>query len=729
MITNKQGFTLTLSPSPIIVNRAIAPWFIICVLWVLCLVPVSSSSAQATVLSSQASGPHIQVELVYEKNALVPGQTVLLGVLLQPEKDWHTYWQNPGDSGEPPMLNWAASSQGQSLDWVNFGDIKWPIPRAIPVAHLVNYGYDGTNLLMVPVTVSANAPTGEMVDIKLDLSWLVCKEDCIPGWATLHISLPIAQEANNSEFADLFTQTKAALPKALVNFPVDGEFETTQTHIVVEIPNFSEQVAIDEWTLFPTRNYVIDHAAEQSWLVDNQDNTVRVLIPRSAYFDGKAQTLEWLVSNGERAFYISTKQNQLSAIASLGSDKRISLLALLSYLGMAFLGGLILNLMPCVLPILSIKAMALQQSKQATGHKFAYLFGVLACFNLFAIIVVALQLSGQQIGWGFHMQEPIVVAMLAFLFVFIAMVLFDALQMASKFAGVGQSLVAGDSAGSHFATGALAVIVASPCTAPFMAAALGIAFVSPVYVTFLIFNALAIGFALPVTLLFISSKVHAWLPKPGAWMETFKHFLAFPMLATVAWLAWVFAGQVGTQAQFLLLLCLISFCMCLWLLSKTVNKTVRTLVYTGLVLSVIVPLYVAQSLKGMTDSLGVSTQSMSIDYDPVKLASLRSQNQVVLVNMTADWCITCKVNEQVALTSEAVLNALQQDGVHYMVGDWTNKNDQILKFLSEYERAGVPLYVVYAGEQSEQILPQILSPNMVIDAINKAKQEIQNVNK
>ena len=689
--------------------------------------PTKGDDVASTELSTTATGPHIRVSLLNETTALVPGETTYLGVLLQPEKDWHTYWQNPGDSGEAPALDWQVSSSEQHAQWLQFGDVLWPIPKAIPVAHLVNYGYEGDNLLIVPVNVANKALVGEELQITLNLSWLVCKEDCIPGWATLNLSLPVAPNTALSSSSSVFDQARKLVPTEEVQ---RGSFEVTQAHVVVEIT----ELVKDNWTLFPTQNYLIDHAAEQQWVFasDNNENlkagsTARVLVPRSAYFDGQATELRWLVSNGNEAFYLDSTLNQGTAEGSPATHRAVSLVALLTYLGMAFLGGLILNLMPCVLPILSMKAMALQHTEQAGSHKLAYLFGVLACFNLFAVIVVALQQSGQQIGWGFHMQEPIVVALLAFLFAFIALVLFDALHVTSRFSGVGQSLVSGDSAKSHFSTGALAVIVASPCTAPFMAAALGIAFVSPVYVTFLIFNALAIGFALPVTLLFMSTKVRKSLPKPGAWMETFKHFLGFPMLATVAWLVWVYAGQAGTQAQFLLLLSLITFCMFLWLLSKTKGKVSSGLLLIGVLLSVLGPLYISMKANGQENGNTVNSgkSSFALAFDPQELASLRNQQQLVLVNMTADWCITCKVNEQVALSNSEVIAALSQEGVHYMVGDWTNKNQEILHFLSQYERAGVPLYVMYAGTKNEQVLPQILSPNMVIEAVNQAKKEIQ----
>jgi thiol:disulfide interchange protein DsbD len=338
---------------------------------------------------------------------------------------------------------------------------------------------------------------------------------------------------------------------------------------------------------------------------------------------------------------------------------------------------------------------------------------------------MALQAGGENIGWGFQMQEPLVLIALSFLFTYIALVLFDALAVGSRFAGIGESLVSGEGWSSNFFTGVLAVVVASPCTAPFMAAAVGIAMVSEPLITLLIFNGLAIGFALPMTLLFISDKARKLLPKPGMWMETFKRFLAFPMLATVAWLAWVYAGQVGSQGQFVLLIALISFSLFLWLQGKAQQLITRLLLMFGAILSIALPIW-ANNFSTPNNASASTNSAISVPFSATALAALKADNKVVVVNMTADWCITCKVNEQVAFSTEDVRNRLAAEDVTYMVGDWTNKNQEILNYLNSYDRAGVPLYVVYAGNKHVQVLPQILTSNTVLTAINQATKELSN---
>lgn len=675
---------------------------------------VFRSGAAIGQAQSNATGPHIEVTLMSEYASLVPGTTTYIGVLLSPDPEWHTYWRNPGDSGEAPVI---ALSSGSDL---TFGQIQWPLPKAIPVAHLVNYGYESQNLLMIPVTVPAQL-NDNPVKVTADLSWLVCKEDCIPGFATLTIELPVTGIYSDSESTQLFTSTRAMLPLEQWG---QGKFEVNDDTLVVELSDLvnlasNADIDVNDWTLFPFRSDVAQHAAKQQSILDNE--ILRSVIAKSVYFDGQAETLQWLLSNGEAGIYVTTTNNIMPGDPVSG-DTNLSLVSLITFMIMAFVGGLILNLMPCVLPVLSIKALGIQNIQTNLSTKLAYLLGVVVCFNLFAIVIIILQTGGQQVGWGFQMQEPAVIVLLSFLFTFIALVLLDVFHVGSRFAGVGESLVSGKGWSSNFFTGVLAVIVASPCTAPFMAAALGVALVSEPHVTLLLFNALALGFALPLTLLFVSKRFNRLMPKPGAWMNTFKHLLAFPMLATVAWLCWVYAGQTNLQAQFGLLIALIVFCMSLWLMGQLKNSVIKTILTLTAIICISLPVYLAKTLPPSDSNNGQIAQEYT-PFSPSTLAALKRDNKVVVVNMTADWCITCKVNEHVAFSDTEVKKILNTDGVSYMVGDWTNKNDTILAYLQQYDRAGVPLYVIYAGEKSIQVLPQILTPNRVINAINQAIKE------
>ncbi len=675
------------------------------VLWLLLI----CFNAFPSAYSDTANQPHIQVRLVSEYTHLTTGIN-WLGIWLKPDPEWHTYWRNPGDSGEPPKIEW------QLPQGVAAGEIQWQIPSRIPVAHLVNYGYDGQSLLMVPITVDDQALQDSPLHIAAKLSWLVCKEDCIPGWATLSKTFQFSEEAPLSSDAELFIQARKELPKTQ---SLPAQYEITDKNIVLQLNIPSES---KHWQLYPFSSSVLNHAAEIRQIVNEQKTTL--VGEKSDYFIDSQEQLQFLISDGKTGYYVNATLNGALVdsydVTNATSDS-LSLSSMLITLAMAFAGGVILNLMPCVLPVLSIKALSMQRVQPSKLIKLAYALGVITSFCVFAAIIIAFKYSGSALGWGFHMQSPTVVALLAFLFVFIAAALFDLAPAGSRLTGVGQRFIQQNGFSSQFATGVLAVIVASPCTAPFMAAAMGVALVSSDLVTLAIFFSLAIGFALPLTLLFWLPALTSKTPKPGPWMNTFRQFLAFPILATVIWLVWVFGNQTSTTAMTALLGGLLMLFFALWLYHRTGSNWFQLGALVVAIAGLLLPLtLISKHLPENT--------SVRIAFDKQHLDELRKDNQVVLVNMTADWCITCKVNEQVAFTSEAFTQALAQSQVHYMVGDWTNKNDEILGYLSQYQRSGVPLYVVYAGEYGKEVLPQILTPEIVVKAITKAVNEVNDEN-
>lgn len=641
-----------------------------------------------------ATGPHIKVDILTPNNQFVAGENQV-GIYLQPDEDWHTYWRNPGDSGEAPSLIWSVP------DDVHVGEITWPVPQQIPVAHLVNYGYEGAVLLTVPITIPPHyVKQTSPLNLSVDLSWLVCKEDCIPGWATLSLSRQVQENALASTHSHLFKQAKKQQVNARILL---AKHEVTQEHIVVS----TDEPIEGKWSLLPFDNAVIAHNLEQSFVDTEGESTF--LLPKSEYLTTTPESLTFLLTNGDEGYQL---------VSTLNAPQAQQSRPLILLVSMAFLGGLILNLMPCVLPILAIKAMSINQSQSSALDKLAYLLGVVFCFNLFALVIVLIRRSGEAVGWGFHMQEPAVVATLAFLFLYIALFLINIAPQGNRLTSLGQGAIKGTGRSVQFMTGVLAVVVASPCTAPFMAAALGIAMVSPAPTVFLLFSSLALGFALPLTLLYFVPQLSALLPKPGLWMERVRQFLAFPMLATVIWLVWLYLQQTNANAQLLLLSGLLFFAMVLWIANQ----------YSGLKAGIAYLLALAAIAVPLMAPYDTSShqQNMAEQFNQQRLTELKNNDQVIFVNMTADWCITCKVNEQVALSNDQVIGVLRSESVHYIEGDWTNKNKDILTYLNQYARAGVPLYVVYAGNQSHQILPQILTPEIVLTAINKAKQEIKN---
>ncbi|MDF2177263.1 protein-disulfide reductase DsbD family protein [Aliiglaciecola sp. CAU 1673] len=671
-----------------------ALWYLLC--WTPGLLLAAAQSASES--RSGTLQPHIQLTLVAEHQAWdsdTPTQWV--GLYLEPEQDWHTYWQNPGDSGEAPAIDW------QLPEGISAGDIQWPLPQTIPVAHLTNYGYEGAHLLMVPIEISDNAHFP--IALKADISYLVCQEDCIPGWATLTLNIPGSAENIPSSSAALFEQARKQLPLAEV---LQARHWQAGNTLQLALPNPTKRQA--NWHLFPLRGDVIDHSAPQQ--VVAKQNTLTFSTKVSDYLPNTLPKAEFLLSNGEQGWYV---QSVLGAPSQ--SPEGVSSESLLLTLMMAFLGGLILNLMPCVLPVLCLKAMSFVNGiNNSIGTKLGYGIGVLVSFWGFAALIALLKSSGEALGWGFHLQNPLVVALLTYLFFVIGLMLLDILPAGGRLAGVGQRLTQGQGLTPSFFTGVLAVIVASPCTAPFMAAALGVAMVSDSMTAFLIFTALALGFALPLTLVAILPVLSSFLPQPGAWMAQVKHLLAFPMFATCVWLVWIYQSQAGGDHQAVLLLGMLALAMMGYGL-RLVSRLARYgLITLGLALAALPLLRPAPSLTE------AATLAKADTFSEGKLAQLLADDKVVFVNITADWCISCKVNEAVALKSREVQAYLQQQNVAYLVGDWTNKNAPLLAYLNSFQRSGVPLYVVYGPGGYSQILPQILTPQIIINALNRAQQ-------
>ena len=389
-----------------------------------------------------------------------------------------------GRFGEPPKIAWSVD--GKEVDTGNslsFGNIQWPVPYEIKVAHLVNYGYEADNLLMVPVIVSDDLKAGQKLTVIADLSWLVCKEDCIPGWATLSLTLPVEERLEKARL-QLYLQRREQ--PGLADETLSGLFEITAEHVIL---NVAELEPDREWRALPIRGDVMQYNGQQTYHTPNGSPSFS--LPKSEYLSLQPQQLKFLVTGGETGFYVDAQLNVGTAGSSAETGIFLPLIMLF-----AFVGGVILNLMPCVLPVLAIKALSVGDAQQTNITKLGYLAGVLVSFVAFAIVIELLK-SAEAVGWGFHMQEPIVILVLCFLFLYLALLLFDIAPGGQRLAGIGNSLTQGDKFSSQFFTGVLAVVVASPCTAPFMGVALGAAMVSSPINSILIFLSLGLGFSLP----------------------------------------------------------------------------------------------------------------------------------------------------------------------------------------------------------------------------------------
>lgn len=650
--------------------------------------------------SAELRTDHLHSRLVSASNIAVSGQTLKLGLLLRHDVHWHSYWKNAGDSGSSTNLYFTLP------DGVSAGAIEWPLPERLPIQGLVNYGYSDRVLLPVTLTVPASF-AAKKLDIVLKADWLVCQEECIPGEGEYRLSLPVGNAAAvDSAWAGDFARSATRQPQIA---PGKAEYGIAGDKLTVSFSG-SLPADISQWTFFPETPQLITNAATPQW--EKTETGWQASLPVSEYFVRAVPVFPVLLVQGDQGLQFQAGYRD----AAVASPSSFSLLALLPALGLALLGGLILNLMPCVFPVLSFKALAvLEQADNRPAlrrHGIFYTLGVVLSFLLLAGILLLLRAAGEQIGWGFQLQEPRFVAALVLLLFVMALSFAGLLEIGAGLAGLGQSLTEGRGDRSAFFTGVLAAVVASPCTAPFMGTALGYALSQPPAAALAVFAALGLGLALPLLLLGFIPALAKILPRPGAWMEGFRQFLAFPLLLTVVWLLWVYGEQTSPLAMAWLLGALVLLAFGLWLLRRAQGRRLLQVI-AGLALAAAIALPLAQSAPVASAAVTHSAESWSAE----KLAALRAEKKPVLVNMTAAWCITCLANERSTLSTDAVKAALQSHGVSYLKGDWTRRDPAITQYLQSFGRNGVPLYVLYPAEGEPEVLPQILTPALVEEAL------------
>jgi thiol:disulfide interchange protein len=681
---------------------------------------------QPAVAAPGPETPRVAVELVSEVGAIAPGQTFWLALHQRIAPGWHTYWTNPGDSGEAPRIEWSLPPG------FTVGEFAWPLPERIPVGSAMTYGYSESVVLPIPVTPPSDLEPGTRVTLKGQASWLVCEKICIPEEALIALTLPVVRgtPALDSRGSALIAAARRSIP---TQSPWRASFASTNTDITFTI-DASGLVAdrISEVWFYPARWGAIDLTAPQRVRVDTAG--IKIDVARGSLTEAAAAPIEGVLALVERLDG-GTVRHGFSLTASPtepGSAKSTSPASLLSVLGLALAGGLVLNLMPCVLPVLSIKALGLVQlagGRAATlaRHGFAYTAGVLVSFAIVAGVLIALRAAGERLGWGFQLQSPAFVTLLAWLFFTMALSLSGAIVVSGRFAGVGQALTARPGHVGSFATGALATVAATPCTAPFMGAAIGFALAQPWPTALLVFEALGLGLALPYLLL---TLVPAWtrlLPHPGPWMTRLKQLLAFPLYASAAWLVWVVSQQAGPPGVGAALAGVVLIGFASWLHqalggARALRRAATVAVVA--VLAVLVAGMVALAPVGAGARLPApAAEGLGWEpFTPERLATARASGKPVFVNFTAAWCVTCLVNERVALRSSAVADAFAKKDVVTLKADWTTRDPMIGRILGSLGRSGVPLYVLYPpGSQSAAptLLPQILTEGAVIEAIDK----------
>jgi thiol:disulfide interchange protein DsbD len=660
------------------------------------------------------SAPKVHARLIAEESAVVPGQTVTVALEQDIRPGWHTYWRNPGEAGEPTEIVWTLPS-----GW-HAGPIAWPYPKELPVGPLMDYGYEGRPWLLVDVTVPKDAKPGTTATLRAAVDWLVCKEICVPENATLTLPLTIsaAPAKPDPKLAEQFAAARALLPVASpwpVRFRLGQAFD-----LFVAAPRLGNAQAL-EAHFFPFTEGVVKGIAPQHWQISPQGLSLRLAPGKHSSGLHALDGVLVLKSPGAPAQALTISATP-GPVPDFASEAGISLpLAVL----FALLGGVILNLMPCVLPILAMKALAIAgksgRTHEAGGESLAYGAGAVLSFALLGATVVALRVAGQAVGWGFQLQQPVTVAAFALLVFAVGLNLSGVFEVPGL--GAGEALARRGGHIGAFFTGVLAVTVAAPCTAPFMAAALGFALTQPVAVALLVFVALGVGFAAPFVAIGFSPALLRLLPKPGAWMSVFKQVLAFPMYATALWLAWVLSFQTAANGLIVLLGAALLLAFALWLIG-TIQQSGRpaggwlTWAVTAATIAALIALVPMVGVGGSGSAHAEAAAIPSQSYSEARLQSLRGQKRGVFVDATAAWCVTCLVNEKVALDNSRVRSAFADRKIAFLIADWTNRDAEVTALLQAHARSGVPLYLYYApGAADAVVLPQILTADTVIGAL------------
>jgi thiol:disulfide interchange protein/DsbC/DsbD-like thiol-disulfide interchange protein len=664
----------------------------------------------------EAATEHVKARLVSSQAAVAPGQRFTVALEQDIKSHWHTYWLNPGDSGQATTLDWTGAMAGP---------IQWPTPSVQAIGPIVNYGYEGRPALLLELTVPADAKPGGRFQPTAEVRWLVCKDVCIPEQVSLGLDLPVAAEAKAGADAAQIEEWRGAIPKPA---PFAVQLKASPQGVQLSGPT----AGVSKAYFFADTWGAVAHSAPQALKAEGDGWALDIPAGDEPVPAGKplSGVIVLTTAAGQQAWTVSAPVPEgagkgpgpadLSAPAAASpAPAPESDLGLLPALALALLGGLILNLMPCVFPVLSIKALALV--RQGNGHQhgaegLAYTAGVLGSFVLLAAVLIALRAGGQQVGWGFQFHSPVFVLVVAYLLFLVGLSLSGLFEIGGRFTGIGSSLASRQGLAGSFFTGVLAAVVATPCTAPFMGAALAFALSQPAAVLIAVFLALGLGLALPFLILAFWPAAQRWLPRPGAWMDRFKQALAFPMYAAVVWLLWVLAQQTGPDGVALALCGLVLIAFGLWWRHSSGASTIGT---GAAVVSVVLALGAAAWIKPVEAEVRAASGAGFEAYSAERLAELRAQNKPVFVNMTAAWCISCLVNERVALSRPEVTEAFAKAGITYLKGDWTREDPAITAVLKAHGRSGVPLYLYYApGAASAQVLPQILTPGLVIEAVS-----------
>ena len=636
------------------------------ILWstVLLANPVETGHAKASLITNLQSSSQ---------------ESFYVGIRLQMQDGWHTYWENPGDSGSPFEATWTTDAG------VIIENVSWPTPQTIPYPPLMTFGYEGD--VVFPFQVFRSLDT-KLTEISLDFDFLICADICIPEQATLTLDLTSVSSS------DLLDQAIDNLPTKLVK--TKSTISGDELKVVFRSPKEFSTAYI-----FPREGDLFAYTPNQT-ISQIDENTFEITLPLVQ--DG-IESFSGIISLDGQGFQFEEQ------IASAGG------MSLWQAILFALIGGLILNLMPCVFPVISLKVLSFvsmggDDHAKIRNHALAFVGGVMSTFLSIATALIIIRSTGSMIGWGYQLQSPVVVGILTLIMLGIGMILLTNINVATGLTNIGSNVQNRNDFSGSFFTGVLAVVVASPCTAPFMGAAVGYALLQPSFATLPIFLSLGLGFAGPYLILAIKPQWISSLPKPGPWMETLKQFFAFPMIATALWLMWVFMVQTSGDALIQLLILGLSLGLAIWMITAFKGRWK----WIGLILTFIASIQIFNNLPNnaneITQSVDADSWNLSIESD------LQANNQAYLINFTAAWCITCQTNEKAALARTSVQDYLAEQNIKYIKADWTNRNEDIAIGLAKYERSGIPLYIFWQpGMRNSKILPAVLTEDLLIRSI------------
>ncbi len=688
--------------------------------------PAGAQNTSKTVVTT----PQVRAELMaHAPDGADPGKPVWVGLQLSHQPEWHTYWKNAGDSGLPTTLEWTLPAG------VMAGDIAWPVPKKIRIGNLANYGFEGTVLLPVPLTITPDFKPSLLnsdIEIKLKASWLVCRQECIPEDGEFVLRLPVRSSTA------LHTAAFAAAEKAQPQ-PIKGEsqVQVMADRIQVSVGGLPATLQGKTLELYPETPEVIETAA--TWTQAWQGALWTASVPLSPHRSASPSVLPLVLAFGsgeQRQGYVTDAQvsGNWPAVAPVAgvspalaaalqtngatpqANTSLPLSLWAAVLG-ALIGGLILNLMPCVFPVLAIKVMSFtRHAEDRRAHRvsgLAYTVGVVLSFVALGALLLALRSAGEQLGWGFQLQFPLVVAGLAVLFTVIGLNLAGLFEFGQFVPSRVATLEARNPAANAFLSGMLAVAIASPCTAPFMGASLGLALGLPAWQALLIFASIGVGMALPYLAASLIPAVARWLPRPGGWMDTFKRAMAFPMFATVVWLVWVLGQQSGIDGAGALLALLLSLALVIWSLtlkgrSRVVIASI-SIALVALLLPAIGPNVIKQVDTTATTTQGERWQA----WAPGRVEQVMATGVPVFVDFTAAWCVTCQYNKKTTLADARVLADMDAKKVTLLRADWTRRDPDITAALAQLGRNGVPVYVLYQAGRAPVVLSEILSVDEV----------------